>query len=85
MLLGVTFSPREDLRRWRAEVGLRSRLLSDVDRRVAIAYGAARSPDQEKAGRVSVLVGPDGRVVRVYEPADVVAHPGEVLADLDGG
>ncbi len=82
MLLGITFSPVEDLRRWRAEVGLASTLLSDADRAVGLAWGAADTADQVKAKRVSVLVGPDGRVEKVYPAPDAPAHADEVLADL---
>ena len=83
MLLGVTFSAAEDLRKWRDEVGLQCDLLSDADRAVAFAYGAAASVDQEKARRMSVLVGPDGDIVKVYPNPDVEHHAREVLDDLD--
>ena len=82
MLLGVTFSPADDLKTWRGEVGLTTELLRDADRSVAMAYGAADGADQEKATRVSVLVGPDGKVVKTYATPDAEAHPGEALADL---
>ena len=82
MLLGVTFSAVEDLKRWREEVGLQCDLLSDADRAVGLAYGAADGADQEKARRLSVLVGPDGNVVKVYSTPDVEVHAREVLDDL---
>ena len=63
-------------------MGLASELLHDADRSVAMAYGAAESADQEKATRVSVLVGGDGKVVRRYAVSDAEAHPAEALADL---
>ena len=47
-----------------------------------MAYGAAESADQERPKRVSVLIGPDGRVIRTYDAPDPEAHPAEVLADL---
>ena len=81
-LLGVTFSAAEDLKRWREEVGLQCDLLSDADRAVGLAYGAAESADQEKATRMSVLVGPDGNVVKVYPAPDVERHALAVLDDL---
>ncbi len=65
-MLGITFSPVEDLKTWRDEVGLGAELLRDADRAVAMAYGAAESADQERPTRVSVLVGPDGLVVNAY-------------------
>jgi len=80
-LLGITFSPAEDLKSWRDEVGLTTELLCDADRSVAMAYGAAKSADQEKATRVSVLVGPDGKVVKTYATPDAERHPAEALAD----
>ena len=47
-----------------------------------MAYGAADSADQERPRRVSVLIGPDGKVARVYGEPDPEAHPAEALADL---
>jgi peroxiredoxin len=63
-------------------VGLATELLSDTSRSVAIAYGAAENAEQERPKRVSVLVGPDGKVVKTYGTPDAEAHPAEVLADL---
>ena len=57
-------------------------LLCDTTRAVAMAYGAADSADQERPRRVSVLIGPDGKVARVYGEPDPEAHPAEALADL---
>ena len=82
MLLGITFYAPGDLKAWREEVGLTTELLCDGDRKVAMAYGAAASADQEKATRISVLVGPDGKVRRTYAAVDAEGHPGEALADL---
>ena len=81
-LLGVTFSAVEDLKKWQDEVGLQCDLLSDADRAVGLAYGAAESADQEKAARMSVLVGPDGNVAKVYPSPDPECHALEVLDDL---
>ena len=81
-MLGINFSTIEDLKKWRDEVGLDADLLCDADRSVAMAYGAAESADQEKPSRVSILVGPDGTVIRTYEVSEAEAHPGVALADL---
>lgn len=82
MLLGITFSPVESLRAWREELGLGCDLLCDADRTVAMAWGAATRADQEKAARVSVLMGPDGRVLKTYASPDPASHAAEVLADI---
>jgi peroxiredoxin len=70
------------MKTWRNEVGLTADLLCDADRAIAMAYGAAESADQERPKRISVLVGPDGNVARIYESPDPETHPAEVLADL---
>jgi peroxiredoxin len=82
VLLGITFSATEDLKSWREEVGLTTELLCDTDRSVAVAYGAAENKDQERPKRISVLVGPDGKVVKTYATPDGETHPAEALADL---
>ena len=64
-------------------MGLQCDLLSDADRAVGLAWGAAESAGQEKARRMSVLVGPDGNVVKVYPQPDVERHAAEVLDDLN--
>jgi peroxiredoxin Q/BCP len=81
-VLGIAFSAPEELKKWRDQVGLDADLLCDADRSVALAWGAAESADQERPKRVSVLVGPDGRVVGTYEVSEAEAHPGEALSDL---
>lgn len=82
-LLGVTFSAPDELKAWRDQLGLPCDLLSDSDRAVGLAWGAAESTDQEKASRMSVLVGPDGNVVKVYPVPDAERHALEVLDDLN--
>lgn len=81
-VLGITFSPPEDLKSWTAETGLTTHLLCDADRTVAMAYGAAESAEQERPKRLSVLVGPDGKVARTYAEPDPDTHPAEALEDL---
>lgn len=81
-MLGVTFSPLDELVRFKAEIGLGCDLLCDADRSVAIDYGAADSTSQAKAGRVTVVIDASGQVAHVYAPEDVAGHAEEVLADL---
>ena len=81
-MLGINFSSTNDLKTWRDEVGLTADLLCDSDRSVALAYGAAESADQERATRISILVGADGKVLKTYEVSEAEAHPGAVLSDI---
>ena len=81
-MLGITFSAPADLKTWRDETGLTTDLLCDVDRAVAMAYGAAETADQERPTRMSVLIGPDGTVAKIYAKPDPESHPSEVLVDV---
>jgi peroxiredoxin Q/BCP len=62
--------------------GFPFRLLSDLDRRLAVAVGAAESASQPVAARVSYLVGPDTRVLKAYPNVDPEKHATQVLSDL---
>ena len=57
-------------------------LLSDTGKSLAIAVGAADSPSQWMARRVSYLVGPDGVVWVAYDTVDPRGHAAQVLADV---
>jgi peroxiredoxin Q/BCP len=84
-VLGVSFDPpAANAELVRAE-GFPFRLLSDEQRRLAVAVGAARSAEQPHAARISYLVGPDGRVRRAYADVAPARHAAEVLGDLDAG
>ena len=64
-------------------MGYTADLLQDPDRSVAMAYGAADSSDQERPTRLSLLIGPDGKVVKIYPKPDPATHAAEVLNDLN--
>ena len=57
-------------------------LLSDTDKTMSKAYGAA-TDESRVASRVSVLIAPDGTVAKSYGKVSPADHPSEVLADLD--
>ncbi len=46
-----------------------------------MAYGAAEE-GAEKTTRVSVLIGPDGKIAASYATVKPADHPDQVLADL---
>jgi peroxiredoxin Q/BCP len=57
-------------------------LLCDTDRTLGMAYGAADDAKAGTARRISYLIGPDGRIRKVYPKVNAAAHPEEVLKDL---
>jgi len=57
-------------------------LLSDSDRTLALAVGAATDPGQGYARRISYLVDADGTVLVAYAEVDPAKHARQVLEDL---
>jgi thioredoxin-dependent peroxiredoxin len=81
-VLGVSFDSPESNHRFVAAESLPFRLLSDKERKLAVAVGAADSEKTWFASRISYLVGPDGKVVKAYDHVDPDTHAKQVLADV---
>ena len=81
-ILGVSFDDPEDNAKFVAKEHFPFRLLSDEDRKLAVAVGAADSPKRLWARRISYLVGPDGTVLKAYADVDPRTHAAQVLEDV---
>jgi peroxiredoxin Q/BCP len=81
-ILGVSFDAPAENATFVREQGFPFRLLSDRDRKLARAVGAAADPSQPVARRISYLVGTDGKVVKTYPQVTPATHAQEVLGDL---
>lgn len=84
-MLGISFDAPEENKAFAEAEGFPYPLLSDEDRAVGMAYGAAREPEAQFAGfakRLSFLIDPEGVVRRTYRVTDPATHPAEVLDDL---
>jgi thioredoxin-dependent peroxiredoxin len=80
-ILGVSFDAPEANAAFVEAEKFPFRLLSDRERTLAVAVGAADAPDAAVARRVSYLVGPDGRVRQAYGTVAPASHAADVLAD----
>jgi peroxiredoxin Q/BCP len=79
---GVSFDTPEENKAFAEKFSFNFPLLSDSDRSMGIAYGAADDATAEYARRIGVVVGPDGKV-REYSPkVSAQTYPQEVLARL---
>ena len=72
----------DDNKAFKEKFSLPYDLLSDSDKSMSIAYGAADA-DSPRPARISVLIGPDGKVAAVYLKVTPADHPDEVLATLN--
>ena len=81
MVLGVSFDSTADIKSFKDKFDFPYDLLRDDDKGASIQFGASDgSPGN--ARRVSVLIGPEGKVIRAYEKVIPAEHPEQVLADL---
>jgi peroxiredoxin Q/BCP len=81
-VLGVSFDEPKDNAAFVEKERFPFRLLSDTQRSLAVAVGAADSPSRMWARRISYLVGGDGTVLKAYGDVRPGKHAEEVLADL---
>jgi len=57
-------------------------LISDTDKKVSLAYGAASSPSDEYARRIAYLIDEKGRIAQVHEKVNAKTYPREQLETL---
>jgi peroxiredoxin len=56
--------------------------LSDTDKKIGIAYGAAADDSAQAPMRVSYLIGTDGKIERAYGKVKAADHPQQALDEL---
>jgi len=80
--LGISFDDQSANRTFAERQGYEFPLLCDVERKVGLAYGAARSRRDRFAARYTYVIGPDQRIAAAIDTQDPAAQAGEVLALL---
>ena len=79
--MGVSCDPCADNKAFQEKFSFPYDLLSDEDKSMTVSYGVDLT-DSGRTSRKSVLVGPDGKVVKTYATVTPAEHPDEVLGDL---
>ena len=85
VLLGVSVDSLDSHGKFRADHHLPFPLLSDTAKQVVKSYGVWRYNGERKAWgvvRSTFLIGPDGRLKKVWSPVTVEGHAEEVLRYL---
>ena len=85
--MGISKDSLASHRRFRAKQGFTFPLLSDPDHRVLEAYGAwgektMYGKPAQGTLRTTVVIGPDGKVERVYRNVKAAGHAEKVWVDL---
>lgn len=86
-MVGISKDSPAALARWKAKLGLPYPLLSDEDRKVQQAFGVWKEKTmygKKVLGteRTTVVLGPDGKVERIFPKVKVDGHVADVLASL---
>ena len=79
-VLGVSPDSVESHQDFASKFNLPFPLLADPERKIIQDYGAAKG--DKSAKRVTFLIGPDGKILKVYKKVDPERHSDEVLADV---
>ncbi len=87
-VLGVSTDPVASHARFAQKYQLPFTLLSDADRKIALAYGVWGEKSfmgrrYQGMHRVTFLIGPDGSIKRIWPKVKPVTHAAEVLAALE--
>lgn len=80
VVLGVSTDDNAAHRQFAQDQGLPFLLLPDTERSLAEAYGVGSTMGMSK--RVTYLIGPDGKIARVYPSVNPEEHADELLRDL---
>lgn len=84
VILGISFDTPTDNAAFAQKFGFGFPLLSDTDRAIGMAYGAADEASAEHPRRVGVIVGPDGTIAQWHAKVQAATFPMEALQALPG-
>lgn len=83
VILGVSVDTAESHKEFCAKEGLAFKLLSDTDAKVSAEYGSIMEYQGNKlSARNTFIIGPDGKIAKVFPKVNVKVHSEEVLAAL---
>lgn len=83
VVLGVSRQGEQSHREFRAKHRIPFDLLVDEDGSLAEKFGVGTIPILGWSKRKSVLLGPDGKMIRFYDDVDPDAHAQEVMGDIE--
>jgi peroxiredoxin Q/BCP len=83
VVLGISKQDSKEHQKFIEKHKLPFDLLVDSDGAIAKSFGVGTIPIIGLLRRKSILIGPDGKLVRFYEDVDPNTHTSEVLRDLE--
>lgn len=80
---GVSLDPVAKNKQFADKHAFPFKLLSDTDKKMALAYGAIPNAKTTVAQRKSFLLDEHGRIIHVIDPVNISTHLDDVLAAFD--
>ena len=89
VVLGVSPDQPKALKKFEEKYGLPFTLLGDADKKVCNAYGVIQEKNMYGkrvmgVARTTFIIGPEGKVVHIFEKVKAEGHAGQVLEYLKG-
>lgn len=89
ILLGISPDTAKDQKKFTDKFTLPFTLLGDADKKIAIAYGVLKEKNMYGkkvmgVARTTFVIGPDGKIVHIFEKVKPEGHAEEVLEYLKG-
>jgi thioredoxin-dependent peroxiredoxin len=81
-VVGISFDAVDRNAAFALKFDFKFPLLSDLERKIAMAYGACSDARAQSAERISFLIDEHGKIARVYDRVDPRDHPAKVLAEI---
>lgn len=81
-MLGISLDTVEENRAFAEKFGYPFPLLCDVERKVALAYGAVAAAGDQYAARHTFVIGPDGRIEQAIATQDPGGQAAALLASF---
>jgi peroxiredoxin Q/BCP len=82
VIIGASFDSMADNAAFAKKFGFTFPLISDTDRKLGMAYGAATDKKATNALRTGVIIGPDGRIKDWNAKVSAQSFPNEALKKL---
>ena len=81
-ILGVSLDNEVDNKAFAEKFGFPYPLLCDVNHELALAYHAAKGPEDEYASRITYVIGEDGNILEAISQVDTNTHSGDLCSRL---
>ena len=82
VILGVSLDNEVDNKAFAEKFDFPYPLLCDVNHEMALAYHAAKGPEDKYASRITYVIGEDGNILEAISQVDTNTHSGDLCSRL---